>query len=169
MLRSCRNRATLRRSLETLPPTLDKTYDRILCAISNSDSPYAIRVLRWLTFSFRPLSVGEVAEIVAIDPGRNPSFDREEVLEDPLNVWNICSSLVTVTQEIPAEKQTLALDKNVGQIVSLAHYSVKEYLRSDRTRNGPAAQYAMQDTACHNAMTAGCLGYLLQFQDPELF
>jgi hypothetical protein len=33
-LGKCRNRAMLRHALAALPPTLDKTYERILCAIA---------------------------------------------------------------------------------------------------------------------------------------
>ena len=62
-LGECRTRAALRRALAALPPTLDKTYDRILSAISKDDSRYAVPILRWLTFTARPLSVDEVAEI----------------------------------------------------------------------------------------------------------
>ena len=96
-LGKCRNRLTLRKSLATLPPTLDETYDRILCAIDKEDSEYAIRILRWLTCSCRPLRVEEIAEVVAIDVERNPAFNSEEVLEDPSEVLSICSSLVTIT------------------------------------------------------------------------
>jgi hypothetical protein len=91
----------LRKSLATLPQTLDQTYDRILCAISDEYSDYAMRILKWLTFSARPLSIEEVAEAVAIDVARDPAFDRDEVLEDPLEAMNICSSLVTVTTNRP--------------------------------------------------------------------
>ncbi|CAN9184765.1 unnamed protein product [Alternaria alternata] len=73
------------------------TYDRILTAISEEHSKYAMRILQWLTFSARPLSVEEVAEVVAIDVARDPAFDCDEVLEDPLEVLDICSSLVTIT------------------------------------------------------------------------
>jgi hypothetical protein len=48
-----------------------------------------MRILQWLTFSARPLSVREVAEVVAIDVSRDPAFDRDEVLEDPLEALNI--------------------------------------------------------------------------------
>ncbi|KAF1954428.1 hypothetical protein CC80DRAFT_567678 [Byssothecium circinans] len=162
-LGECRTRASLRKSLATLPPTLDKTYDRILSAISKADLQYAVPILRWLTFSARPLSADEVAEIVAIDLEDEARFDPEEVLEDPLDVLNICSSLVTMTTD---EK-----DRELGlarQIVVLAHYSVKEYLLSDRIGIGLAAHYAMQNAACHDAIARSCLGYLLQFQGPEL-
>src|SRR4051794_41045062 len=99
MLGECRTRAMLRKALATLPPTLDKTYDRILSAISEADSQYAIPILQWLTFSARPLSINEIAEIVAIDVKDEPKFNREEVLEDPLDVLSICSSLVTITTD----------------------------------------------------------------------
>jgi hypothetical protein len=52
--------------------------------------------LLWLAFSDRPLAVDKVAEVIAIDVARDPAFDREEVLEDPLEALDICSSLVTI-------------------------------------------------------------------------
>jgi ankyrin repeat protein len=152
----------LRKSLASLPPTLDRTYDRILSAINKEDSEYAIRILQWLTFSARPLSIDEVAEVVAIDIEHDPTFDGDEILEDPLDILNICSGLVTMNV---VEDQW---QKSPRRIVALAHYSVKEYLLSDRIWKGEAAQYGMQDTICHEVIARGCLGYLFQFQQPEL-
>jgi ankyrin repeat protein len=162
-LGECRTRATLRKSLATLPPTLDKTYDRILSAISEADSQYAVTILQWLTFSIRPLSIYEVAEIVAIDVKNEPKFDCEGILEDPLDVLSICSSLVNITIEERDRGQ-----ESGRQVVALAHYSVKEYLLSDRIWKGSAARYGMQDIACHDNIAKGCLGYLLQFQGTQL-
>ncbi|KAL5462753.1 hypothetical protein PMIN06_001446 [Paraphaeosphaeria minitans] len=153
-LGKCRNRAMLRKSLATLPPTLDQTYDCILSAISEEDSDYAIRILQWLTFSERPMSVEEIAEVVALDAARDPSFERNEVLEDPLDVLNICSSLVTVTVVL------------TRRIVALAHYSVQEYLLSDRIKEGLAKQYGMEKNECQTSITVGCLKYLAQLQQP---
>ncbi|KAF2258195.1 hypothetical protein CC78DRAFT_442173, partial [Lojkania enalia] len=162
-LGKCRNRAMLRKALTTLPQTLDQTYDRILSTIGEEDSKYAIRILQWLTCSARPLSVNEVAEVVAIDIERDPAFNRDEILEDPLEVLDICSSLVTITVD-----DRNKWERSVTRVVSLAHYSVKEYLLSDRIQKGRAAHYSMQETVCHNAIAKGCLGYLLQFQQAEL-
>ena len=66
----------LRKALAELPPTLDETYNRILCAIDNDHSTHALRILQWLAFSARPLLIEEVAEVVAIDPERDPAFDQ---------------------------------------------------------------------------------------------
>jgi hypothetical protein len=151
----------LRKSLASLPRTLDQTYDRILTAIGEEYAEYAMRILQWLTFSARPLSVEEVAEVVAIDVARDPAFDGDEVLEDPLAVLEICSSLVTIT--------TNKADRRSGsaqRIVALAHYSVQEYLVSDRIRQGSAKQYSMQEAKCQSAITRGSLKYLMQLQQP---
>jgi hypothetical protein len=109
----------LRKSLATLPQTLDETYNRILTAISEQDRDFAMRILQWLTFSARPMSVEEIAEVVAIDVAREPAFDRDDVLEDPLEALNICSSLVTLTTN-KAEGGT----ESAQRIIALAHYLV---------------------------------------------
>ncbi|KAM3077406.1 hypothetical protein ACMFMG_006751 [Clarireedia jacksonii] len=161
VLGQCRTRKQLDKALSNLPPTLDETYNRILSAISSSDSDYAIRILRWLTFSARPLSLGEVAEIAALDTDRSPAFDRDDVLEDPLDVLSICSSLITVTTADDLHGEPLP-----GPIVLLAHYSVKEYLVSERIRESKIGTYAMEAAVCHRFIARCCLKYLLQFNSP---
>jgi ankyrin repeat protein len=52
------------------------------------------------------------------------------------------------------------------RIIALAHYSVQEYLVSDRIKQGPAKQYNMHEAKCHGVMMDGCLKYLLQLQRP---
>jgi hypothetical protein len=160
-LGKCRNRLTLRKSLATLPPTLDETYDRILCAIDKEDSEYAVRILQWLAFSSRPLLVEEIAEVVAIDVERKPAFNSEEVLEDPSEVLSICSSLVTITT---TRQRFSTSSKDHSKVVALAHYSVKEYLVSKRILQSRAARYSMQEIVCNEFIAKTCIGYLLQFQ-----
>jgi hypothetical protein len=149
-LTKCCNRVMLRKSLATLPQTLDQTYDRILCAISDEYSDYAMRILKWLTFSARPLSIEEVAEAVAIDVARDPAFDRDEVLEDPLEAMNICSSLVTVTTN-----RSDGRGRPAQRIIALAHYSVQEYLVSERIKQGQAKRFSMQDSESHDTILKG--------------
>jgi ankyrin repeat protein len=165
MLAKSRNLAALRKSLASLPQTLDQTYDRILTAIREEDRVYAIRILQWLTFPERPLTIEEVAEVAAIDIQGEPIFDRDEVLIDPLEALDICSSLITVTGSAEKEENR---DGRLAdpRILSLAHYSVQEYLVSDRIKQGPANQYHMQEGEIHEAIMKGCIGYLNQFQGP---
>ena len=153
----------LRKSLAALPPTLDQTYDRILTEINEDDFIYAFRILQWLAFSNRPLTVDEVAEAAAIDAERDPAFEQDEILEDPLEALNICSSLVTMT----VNSKDAGI--NSGQrILALSHYSVQEYLLSDRIKQSRARQYSMQSVASHGTLAKSCLRYILQLQQPDI-
>lgn len=181
----------LRKKLKSLPATLDDTYERILCAIDEDHTVQAQRILRWLAFSARPLFLGEIAEVVAMDPESDPAFDRDEVLEDPFDALDICASLVTLSTENfcrpdrknwPDDRFEYRRDKVLyvdgicgsvlpkdGRRLSLAHYSVKEYLMSDRIRSGPAKQYAVQESSCNIFVGKSCIAYLLQFSDAQSF
>ncbi|KFY91992.1 hypothetical protein V498_05197 [Pseudogymnoascus sp. VKM F-4517 (FW-2822)] len=164
-LGECRSRLALRTALKTLPTTLDETYERILCTISDEDSEYAMRILQWLAFSSRPLSVEEVAEVVAINVKRETAFDRNEVLENPMEVLDICTGLISVVMaEVPSIDERSRRSLTTSWTVTLAHYSVQEYLISGRICQGRAAQYSMRPTACHSYIAKGCIGYLLQFE-----
>ena len=164
-LRKCLSRSMLKKSLATLPSTLDETYERILCAIDEDYYEYAVRILQWLAFSQRPLLIEEVSEVVAIETGRNPAFDHDEALEDPLDVLNICSSLVTLATADEYDQRVL-LEPN-AKVFLLAHFSVKEYLVSERCCQGRAALYSMQSTASNEFIAKSCLAYLLQFGNPD--
>ncbi|KFY49012.1 hypothetical protein V495_00825 [Pseudogymnoascus sp. VKM F-4514 (FW-929)] len=161
-LGGCRSRLALRTALKTLPTTLDETYKRILCAISDKDSEYAIRILQWLAFSSRPLSVEELAKVVAIDVERETAFDRDEVLEDPMEVLDICMSLVSVV--LTEGLSSSELSRHASTAVTLAHYSVQEYLVSPRICQGHAARYSIRSAACHGYIAKGSIGYLLQHE-----
>jgi hypothetical protein len=54
------------------------------------------------------------------------------------------------------------------QVIALAHYSVQEYLLSDRIKQGPAKQYNLHKAECHSVIIDSCLKYLLQLQRPLL-
>ena len=159
----CRNRATLHKYLQSIPQGLDETYDRILSSISDEDAPYAVRILRWLAFSTRPLLLCEVAEVAAIDVDREPAFDGDEILENPIEVLDICSSLVKVEmvewQEFGGTVPNL---KPLNKAVKLSHNSVKDYLLSSTGRNETLQQYKAGYCNGHDYLSMACLKYILQ-------
>lgn len=61
-LQGCRSIASLRNILNTLPQSLDETYERILTSISEDMRSDIKHILLWLAFSLRPLSVFEAEE-----------------------------------------------------------------------------------------------------------
>ena len=180
-LGKCVNLKRLRWTLATLPKTLDETYERILCNIEDYYQDYALRILRWLAFAPRPLTVLEVAEIVAVDVEGDGCFNEDEVLPEPLDVVTICSSLVTTAPLASEERVILKDDGTLGLgivvlkdldvsklSIRLAHYSVQEYLVSDRMLSSKAAIYHLEPEPSHANIAQGCLTYLLRLEDPGM-
>jgi hypothetical protein len=93
-IRRCRKRNDVTKTLESLPDGLPETYDRILRNIDEKDRDDALKILRFLAFSSRPVTIEEVAEVVAVDLV-NLLFDPGERLIHPRETLSICSSLVS--------------------------------------------------------------------------
>ena len=53
--------------------------------------------------------------------------------------------------------------KDSMTFVRLAHFSVKEYLVSERIQNGVAARYSTREIESHGVLAGDCIAYLLQF------
>ncbi|KAI0379596.1 hypothetical protein F5Y04DRAFT_290200 [Hypomontagnella monticulosa] len=162
-LRKCFSRRELLKALESLPRTLEETYDRILCSIDEDRYEIALRILQWLSYSIRPLRLEELADVVAVNVKSDPRFDPELRFSEPRDMLTICSSLVTLS--------TNAEDGSGGEAaeqIRLAHLSVREYLISDRILVGKAARYSVQDVSAHDSISQICLAYILQFDDPKL-
>ena len=166
-LRKCLKLDALRRALNTLPKTLDDTYERIL---SNLDEEYkedALKIFQWLCFSRRPMRIDEMVEVLAIDTTDttdNFCFHPEQRLPDPRDILTICSTLVSVTTAAKdASTQT-----SRTQELRLAHSSVKEYLISDRLKKASMHRYHITPLCANVSIAKTCLTYLLHFKDPTI-
>src|SRR6267378_3088682 len=51
-------------------------------------------------------------------------------------------------------------------VLRLAHFTVKEYLISDRARRSAAAQYSFDHKLANTFIARTCVAYLLQFDKP---
>ncbi|KAH9055257.1 hypothetical protein EDB87DRAFT_1813988, partial [Lactarius vividus] len=148
--------ASVRRTLEGLPESLDETYERILKQIKRPSRHHAHRLLQCLTVAIRPLRVEELAELLAYDfdaaeegiPKVDPSWrwkDHEEA------VLSTCSSLIAV------------IDDGGSRVVQFSHFSVKEFLTSERlaTSGGDTAHYHISLELAHTLLAQACLGTLI--------
>ncbi|EED14280.1 ankyrin repeat and socs box protein, putative [Talaromyces stipitatus ATCC 10500] len=155
----CRNPRELRQALETMPKGLNDTYAQILSRISDDDYDVALRILSWLLFSVRPLSIEELAELAALDLNAE-SFNDIERLWDPAEVLNICPNLLTTIEEYD--------DEHGGEpriLVRLAHISIREYLLSTDILSGHAARYQIKEPYAHGLITDCCLMYMRLIKD----
>ena len=129
--------------------------------IKRANQSHAYRMLQCLTVANRPLSVAELAEILAFDfseaKGGIPKLNSSWRWEDHEQaVLSTCSSLVTVVS-------------NDGfPIVQFSHFSVKEFLMSDRlaTARREISQFHISLLDAHTLLAQASLAVLLR--DPDV-
>lgn len=152
----------VRSTLKNLPKTLDDTYARILSEIDDLYREDARRGLQWLAFSARPIELAELAEAIGIDPTCTPPFDPDDRFPDPESVLQIFSSLVTTSGGDNARKRRVP-GPYIPVFVRLAHFSVKEYLLSERIGGSTRPQFGTSTLAGNKFLAECSLLYIFHY------
>jgi Ankyrin repeats (3 copies)/NACHT domain len=163
---SWKNPRQLHQAIEEMPEGLESIYqqswDHIL-KLPSRDKSRALKILRWATFSTRPLTVAELVEILLVpDEGRFEDLPLDE-LPDDINdeytteeISGLCRSLLNVRRMTPTDPLTSAT-------IHLRHFSIKQFIL------GTDARMALSDTSIdaplglemhNNYMARACLLYL---------
>jgi ankyrin repeat protein len=160
MLQNCLPQ-NVRRVLRDLPASLDETYERMLKEISKVNPDQVYRLLQCLAVSTRPLRVEELAEVLALDFDAAeegiPALNKDWRWEDERQgVLATCSSLIVVVE----------LDdwRGTTQVVQFAHFSVKEFLTSDRLADikEDISRFHIRPEPAHTVIAQACLAILLR-------
>ncbi|KAF3206421.1 hypothetical protein TWF679_008727 [Orbilia oligospora] len=156
-LENCLEYRSLQKTLNSLPTTLDETYARILRGIPEEHKQSALIILQFLTYSPRPLKIKEVIDAIAVDTETDEYFNPKYRMPNPNEVLSYCSGLV-VAVPVHVVKHSWG-GGAISTELQLAHFSVKEYLASDRL-DGDIKQHFQEDVAKGSIATI-CLAYLL--------
>jgi ankyrin repeat domain-containing protein 50 len=110
--------------------------------------------------------VQETIDGIAVDLHEPACLDRRRRLQDLDDLLGICPGLVDVNVE---EGKKVSIDceetdntPEETHTLRIAHFSVQEYLESDRIRHQKAANFALQYSSAHAEITQICLVYLLE-------
>ena len=137
---------------------MDETYERILKEVGKVDGDLARQILQCLTAAIRPLSVEELAEILALNSeeaeGDIPKFDQDWRFQDQ-DFLITCSSLIAIVKSWSS------------QVVQFSHFSVKEFLTSDRlaTPVSDISSFHILPESAHATLAQACLAVLLRFDN----
>ena len=126
-LKKCRTRNRFNEVLNSLPGSLSETYQQLLDTIDEEIREQVHRALTWVAFALRPLTIAQVAEAAVLYPEKDQLLDPDDRFLDPVNdLLEILGSLVTVRS---SQASDLGVESGPSDtdIVTLAHYSVKEY------------------------------------------
>ena len=160
-MRSCpRSENHLDNLLNSLPRSLDETYERTLGSIDDSLIEDARRILTLLCFAARPLRVSELIDGVAVEI--NPArLNTKRRLQDADDDHEICLSLADFDNAVKT-RPTIYGRVERTQTVRIAHFSVQEYLVSERIKRQKAAIFSLSGATAHAEIAQICLIYWLE-------
>ncbi|KAK6443261.1 hypothetical protein LTR95_000086 [Oleoguttula sp. CCFEE 5521] len=158
--------SSIRQALHDLPRTLDETYERILSNFHGHFAEDVKRALEWLAFSRRPLQCDEFIETCITRTEAEPYVNvaDREVYSDMVD---LLSSLVQVSDDPYCAKDNATtlrrrgLSRLTNGWVTLAHFSVKEYLLSESIKGGKVAGFALTPALAYHNLAQNCVAYLL--------
>ncbi|EXL39659.1 hypothetical protein FOCG_17746 [Fusarium oxysporum f. sp. radicis-lycopersici 26381] len=143
-LARCLSPKAIKIALRSLPRDLNETYYRMLHNIPSEYKSSAIRLLQFLVYTKRPLTLAEAIEVIATEIDQEPrGFDVDGRLSLKADVLRYCPSLVIIA-EVTNYAETV-------EELHLAHFSVKEYLLKE-------AQFNLENAS--SAISKTCLTYL---------
>ena len=108
--------AELERAIEELPDGLDKAYGLILSRFRKLGPSLRTRVFRilfWVSVAYRPVSIYEVADGVALHPDQTVLSKKTKCQDVHRNIVEVCAPL---------------LERAIDGVLDLVHFSAKEYL-----------------------------------------
>ena len=165
-LSSNKNKTALLQSVEETPMGLQSIYERNWQFIQNLKRRYrsrALSILRWVTFSARPLTVRELTEALLVldtNEPENVDFDNAPRCIDAdyiaNEIYGLCGSLIEF-------RNTRSNPRLELLTLHLRHFSVRHFLLSkeilpelsDTTTN------SFRDCrVCNNSLSISCIRYL---------
>ncbi|RDL34761.1 uncharacterized protein BP5553_07889 [Venustampulla echinocandica] len=162
-LSKLKTESRIRTAIAQLPKTLDTFYDRILLDIDEEYQEHAFRALQFIALASRPLSLDELAEAMVVQPENEPCLVEEDRFMRSSDILGILpSGLVTgIGNPVAPDLWDGEIDSYWAKSVQFAHFSVKEYLLSERLGKGPTLRYAIQEIPAHYAIARMCFAYLI--------
>ena len=171
--------SSIRRALNELPITLDDTYERMLQGIPKEKFEHASRLFQCMVAAIRPLRVEELAELFAIEFGSN---DAPNLVESwrPENakeaVLSTCSTFIAIVDDDNKgnknddDSDDKGGDEKGSRTVQFSHFSVKEFLTSDRlqfSEVGNIRQYYIPLEPAHAILARACVAVLMQADEEQ--
>lgn len=160
-LRLCRSEYHLDKALGALPQSLDETYERMLCNIDKPVTEDARRILTLLCFAARPLTVPELIDGIAVEIEGSIGLNHKRWLQDSDDILDICPGFADIGLNADLTKKTY-YEEYSAPTVRIAHFSIQEYLESERIRHQRAAMFSSYSVTAHAEIAQIRLVYLLE-------
>ena len=142
------NESAYRSALESLPPSLPATYERMLekvLRLPESTQRIVQEALKWILFAYAPLSINHLCEAVSVEIGSKKSNAKSTVKSTAIE--RHCGSFVRRSAD--------------GEYIESAHFTVKEFFSNLSPKASPRfARFCMGQDPVNIDLASTCLTYL---------
>lgn len=160
--------------LDTLPPTLDGVYTRVLSSIHPRLLTDVANALRWLSFSLQPMTIEEINEACIISLNSITPINDDDRME-PKDLLTLLKGLV-ITRPLKRRILQEVENTDLGEFLStghityqeeehvelcLSHFSVKEFLTCRGNQDNHLYQLETYDS--HKTIAMNCIAYLFYY------
>lgn len=147
--------------LESLPDSLDETYERMLCNIDSDLIDDARRILTLLCFSPTPMCISELIDGIAVDIEGCTGLNKKRRLQGLDDIHRICVGFVEIDVGIKHHYR-IPKDGDRASTIRIAHFSIWEYLVSERIQRQRATIFSLNSVTTHAQIAQIYLLYLLE-------
>ena len=159
----------IKKTLATLPRTLDETYERIFQEIPEVEWPLVRQCLQWIEYHDHIYQDG-IPSAILLSAVRSwdchPNSGGNEYHLDEESLRDMCGCLIQISPGIglpfyPSDPKYFANLRGINPVVSLAHYTVREFIESERISTGAAAYFKIGFDDIRVPMTRNALCFAL--------
>ncbi|OCK73474.1 hypothetical protein K432DRAFT_340248, partial [Lepidopterella palustris CBS 459.81] len=138
--------ADVRAVLRSFPRSLDEIYDMLINSIPDESVDSVCRILEWVMWAFRPLTVQELGVACNISPrlylhSSITGAQKHDIRED----LDLCSHILEV---------------HSNGAVHFVHQTTREYLMKDATEDSRRSRLKSSHWTAHEEMARACLIFL---------
>ena len=133
----------------------------MFCNIEHYLIEDARRILTLLCFAVRPLKVQELIDGIAVEINGSTGLNRSRRLQDADDIREICPGFIDIGLDAGHSNENY-YEVDSTPTARIAHFSVQEYLESERIRHQKAAIFSLNSPTAHADIAQICLVYLLE-------
>ena len=147
--------------LDSLPQSLNEIYERMFCNIDNYLIEDARRILTLLCFAVKLLKMQELIDGIAVEINSSTELNRSRRLQNVNHIRKICPDFIDIDLDADYSNENY-YEVDSTSTARIAHFSVQEYLKSERIRHQKTAIFSLNSVTAHADIAQICLVYLLE-------
>ena len=133
----------------------------MFCNIDNYLIEDARRILTLLCFAVKPLKVQELIDGIVVEINSSTELNRSRRLQNVDDIREICPDFIDIDLDADYSNENY-YEVDSTSTARIAHFSVQEYLKSERIRHQKAAIFSLNSVTAHADIAQICLVYLLE-------